>query len=774
MEIEIENFFLDTSHIVETLETYIKIYGDQDLLSFLTEIQLESQFMFSIYYLTKDNLMINSSGYVPPETIDLRNRVWYTSAIETEDISFSPVFLNASEDKMIVTVSKAVYDGDELLGVIASDIDILTIQDYVINKKIGETGYAFLIDTNDNIIAHPSVSFDNLELVSLNTINPSLSLFQGTGFQDNFKMNGTTGIIVHSEFINNSYEIFLYVPNLEYDASTMHLLSIYIILSVIILSIGATFIYFNQKFIFKPFNYLIEDIDRIDLSKDMSYHVSMESNKGFLEIRKVLNEAIDTTTHYFELNQIANRELRYENQRVMLLIDSTADIIFEIDTNKKFVSVFGKGIQKVKQSPDQYIGKTVIEVFGEEGIERDQAYENALNGISSIYEWKIDTNVGVLYFESSISPIYDETEKIVGAVGISRDITETKIRQDEIDFINRHDYLTSLYNRRYYADMLLKYDTKEYFPLAILNFDLNGLKILNDAYGHSYGDDALVRVGEVLMNSFEEKDIIARIGGDEFAAIVPNTSFDKVEQIKNKIRHEISLITVENIHLSIAIGFDFKYDEGANIQDVIKFAENKMYRNKLSEGMSVRNHAIRAIHKTLTEKYSEERIHSERVSALCKALGMKLGIQNEDLNELVMAGMYHDIGKISIPDAILDKPSKLTNEEFDIMKTHTEAGYQILKAADEYSNLAEYALSHHERWDGKGYPRGLKETEIPLYSRIINICDSFEAMTSDRVYRKKMDKKDAVSEIILCSGSQYDPYLAKLFVTEVLKAKWVE
>jgi len=224
----------------------------------------------------------------------------------------------------------------------------------------------------------------------------------------------------------------------------------------------------------------------------------------------------------------------------------------------------------------------------------------------------------------------------------------------------------------------------------------------------------------------------------------------------------------------MAIGFELKYDEQSNIQDIIKFAENKMYRSKLSEGMSVRNNAIRAIHKTLTEKYKEERVHSERVSALCKALGMKLGIKNEDLNELVMAGMYHDIGKISIPDAILDKPSGLTKEEYDIMKTHTESGYQILKAADEYSNLAEYALSHHERWDGKGYPRGLKETEIPLYARIICICDSFEAMTTDRPYKKKLEKKQAVAEIIKCSGSQFDPRLAKVFVTDVLKAKWVE
>jgi putative nucleotidyltransferase with HDIG domain len=194
-----------------------------------------------------------------------------------------------------------------------------------------------------------------------------------------------------------------------------------------------------------------------------------------------------------------------------------------------------------------------------------------------------------------------------------------------------------------------------------------------------------------------------------------------------------------------------------------------MYRHKVTESMSVRNQAIRAIHKTLTDKYKEERIHSEKVSQICYVMGLALGIKDELLEELKLAGLYHDIGKIAIPDAILDKPGPLTHDEFELMKTHAEIGYQILRAADDYSRLAEYALSHHERWDGKGYPRGLEKEDIPLFARIIALADSYDAMTTNRVYRSKLSKDEAVNQLIKGAGKHYDPKLTRIFIKEVLK-----
>ena len=343
-----------------------------------------------------------------------------------------------------------------------------------------------------------------------------------------------------------------------------------------------------------------------------------------------------------------------------------------------------------------------------------------------------------------------------------------KKRIEEIIYINDHDYMTNLCNRRYCVESFETLNNPTNMPLGIMMSDINGLKIFNDAYGHDVGDQALKTVAAVLSETFEAKDVIARIGGDEFAVLLPNTTLEKMQGYEDALRLSMSKKTIMNIVLSIATGFDIMTNSGRNLDEMLKSAENHMYRNKFAEGVTVRNHAIQAILNTMTEKYEPEKIHSARVSAYCRKIGEVLQLSADDLEELAMAGLFHDIGKISIPDAIIQKPGKLTPEEFEIMKTHTQIGYHILRAADQYSDLAIHALSHHERWDGDGYPRGLKAEQIPLFSRIVCISDSFEAMTAVRSYKKAMTVEEAKKELIRCSGSQFDPKLVEVFVGKVL------
>jgi diguanylate cyclase (GGDEF)-like protein/PAS domain S-box-containing protein len=373
-----------------------------------------------------------------------------------------------------------------------------------------------------------------------------------------------------------------------------------------------------------------------------------------------------------------------------------------------------------------------------------------------------------MFIEGDYICMYDSLGRVIGHFGNQQEVTNRIQRQNEIEYLSNHDYLTGLHNRRYYFEQFNNLDNERLYPLGVMMLDVNGLKIINDAFGHAVGDIALKTIGKVLKNTFEQKDIVSRIGGDEFAVLLPKSSFEELQQYKDKLKYAVKKHKIENIEMSLAIGYELKINQDEDVDDLLKLAENHMYRHKLTEGSSVRNRAISAILETLTDKYNVEREHSKKVSYYCKLIGQHLKLRNDEMIELEQAGLFHDIGKISIPDIILNKPGKLTDEEYDIIKTHTEVGYQILRAADEYSDLAIHALHHHERWDGKGYPTGMKENEIPLFSRIIGVVDAYEAMTSDRPYRKKKSEEYAIQELKKYSGTQFDPKITKIFIEKVL------
>lgn len=358
--------------------------------------------------------------------------------------------------------------------------------------------------------------------------------------------------------------------------------------------------------------------------------------------------------------------------------------------------------------------------------------------------------------------------------GFLMDITDRVLNKEKILYASKHDFLTGLPNRRYFDEVISEFDQPDNYPLIISMVDIDGLKVINDTYGHAVGDETIVKIAQFLQDHFCDNQFVARIGGDEFIVVSKKTDLTKFRQLRNEVLGQISKQTMLDIPVSLSFGIASKTKESESIKDVIIKAENDMYSKKILHNESSRNQVIVALFNSLKEKYEEERVHSDRVSRYCLLMGEKLELSKNDILELEFAGLIHDIGKITIPDSILKKPGKLTEEEWTIMKTHTTNGYQILRSADKYSRLADYALTHHERWDGKGYPKGIKEDEIPLFSRIICICDAFEAMTSDRPYRKALPVEIAVEELLRCAGSQFDPSLVDLFIKEIINEEYAD
>ncbi len=193
-----------------------------------------------------------------------------------------------------------------------------------------------------------------------------------------------------------------------------------------------------------------------------------------------------------------------------------------------------------------------------------------------------------------------------------------------------------------------------------------------------------------------------------------------------------------------------------------------MYRHKLYERSSTRSKTIEIIMSTLFEKSSRESQHSNRVSAICKAIASKMNLDKDDVNKIRIAGLVHDIGKIGIDETILNKAGLLNSDEREQINKHPEIGWRILSSANEFSELAQFILDHHEKWDGSGYPNGLKGKSIPLEARIISVADAYDAMTSARSYKAGVTREEAVNELKRCAGTHFDPDIVKVFVDKVL------
>ena len=363
----------------------------------------------------------------------------------------------------------------------------------------------------------------------------------------------------------------------------------------------------------------------------------------------------------------------------------------------------------------------------------------------------------------SAAPIIDSMGNLFGVVMVFRDVSQEKEQQDRILYISYHDELTGLYNRRYIEDMLNRLDTACQLPLAIIMGDLNGLKITNDVFGHKAGDELLKTIADILRTNSREGDVVARWGGDEFLLLLPRTSAESARAIMDRIKIDCVASSNETSKISIALGCGIKTGE-EDIQRVLQEAEEWMYHQKLLEDMSYKKAIINTLLATLYEKSYETEKHDVRMNQYCTAIGKEVGLSTENLNELSLFAILHDIGKVGINQSILQKPGPLTLDEWDEMRRHPEIGFRIAQNTPELSTVARYILSHHERWDGLGYPQGLKNEDIPLLCRILSVADAYDAMTNDRVYRKAIDKDKAIDELQRNSGTQFDPTIVNIFV----------
>ncbi len=360
----------------------------------------------------------------------------------------------------------------------------------------------------------------------------------------------------------------------------------------------------------------------------------------------------------------------------------------------------------------------------------------------------------------------------VELVGSTRSIAERKQAEEQMEQLMFRDALTHLYNRRFFEEELQRMDNHFNMPVSILMGDINGLRLINEAFGHSQGDTLLQITADILAACARPQDVVARTSGDEFCILMPKTDGSAARKvlaaIEQRIASEKSGMLEQFAYVTWSFGVGTKKRLDDSLIGARQAAAKEMERQKLLEQASTHNAAIASLKAAMFARSEETEAHCQRMFQMARLVGLELGLSQQALHDLQLLCQLHDIGKIGVDDAILKKPGKLTADEWARMKEHPSIGARIAASLPDIAGIAPAIAAHHERWDGSGYPQGLRATEIPVLARILAVIDAYDAMTHTRIYREALPRAEAIGELIRNSGSQFDPTVVDVFLRNVL------
>ncbi|PAB58387.1 diguanylate cyclase domain-containing protein [Anaeromicrobium sediminis] len=473
-----------------------------------------------------------------------------------------------------------------------------------------------------------------------------------------------------------------------------------------------------------------------------------------------LKKAVEEKT--LELTNTVDKLQRSEN-RINAIFKALPDLFFILNRKGIFIDYQVNDPKKLEYGPEKFLGKSVSQVFHKDLAQKLMVpiKESIRSGNTQMVEYTLGQGEDIQYFEARIIK-YDRDE----ALAIIRDITERKLSDMKIYNMSIRDAMTGLYNRNYFEREMEIRNGQNNLNQSVIICDLDGLKFINDTLGHATGDEYLRIATDIIKFCFEKKNtVIARIGGDEFGILMKDISEEDVLKTKYKLKELLEDINRNKvIPISISFGYSISQGNKRDLKEMFKEADTFMYKEKLHHKQSSKSDLVNVLMKMLETRDFITEGHCDRLQILSAKLAKAVGMTDSKIQDILLFSKFHDIGKIGVSDRVLFKPGKLTEEEFEEMKRHTEIGYRIAQSCPDIAHLADWILKHHEWWNGEGYPFCLKRDKIPIECRILSIVDAYDAMTSDRPYRKALSKEKAIDELKRCSRVQFDPYLVEKFL----------